>query len=122
LLAGAGVAVLYPLGVSAALASVPGEPARAGMRLTMANGFAVLVAPFMLGAIADVAGVATGWTTILGLVAASSVLAFGLGRRGGGPVPSTKSDRGAVHFDCRRLVTWISEESVDGREWTVGDG
>jgi MFS family permease len=88
LLAGAGVAVLYPLGVTAALASVPAEPARAGTRLTMANGLAVLVAPFMLGAIADVAGIATGWTTILALVAASSVLAFGLGRRDVDPAPS----------------------------------
>jgi MFS family permease len=88
LLAGAGVAVLYPLGVTAALASMPEEPARAGTRLTMANGLAVLVAPFMLGAIADVAGVATGWTTILALVAASSVLAFGLGRGSEDPAPS----------------------------------
>jgi MFS family permease len=87
-LAGAGVAVLYPLGVTAALASVPAEPARAGTRLTMANGLAVLVAPFVLGAIADVAGVATGWATVLALVAASSVLAFGLGRRGIGPARS----------------------------------
>jgi MFS family permease len=91
LLAGAGVAALYPLGVTAALASVPEEPARAGTRLTMANGLAVLVAPFVLGAIADVAGVASGWTTILALVAASSVLAFGLGRRGVGPARSIES-------------------------------
>jgi MFS family permease len=91
LVAGAGVAVLYPLGVTAALASVPGEPARAGTRLTMANGLAVLVAPFILGAIADVAGVATGWTTILALVAASSVLAFGLGRRDVDPAPWIES-------------------------------
>jgi hypothetical protein len=57
----------------------------------MANGLAVLVAPFILGAIADVAGVATGWTTILALVAASSVLAFGLGRGGGDPAPSIET-------------------------------
>jgi MFS family permease len=90
-LAGAGVAVLYPLGVTAALASVPAEPARAGTRLTMANGLAVLVAPFLLGAIADAAGVAAGWTTVLALVAASSALAFGLGRRGVDPAPSTQT-------------------------------
>jgi MFS family permease len=88
LLAGAGVAVLYPLGVTAALASMPEEPARAGTRLTMANGLAVLVAPFMLGAIADVAGVTTGWATILALVAASSMLAFGLGRGSEDPAPT----------------------------------
>jgi MFS family permease len=91
LLAGAGVAVLYPLGVTAALASVPAEPARAGTRLTMANGLAVLVAPFLLGAIADAAGVASGWTTILALVAASSVLVLGLGRRGEDPARSIES-------------------------------
>jgi hypothetical protein len=50
----------------------------------MANGLAVLVAAFILGAIADVASVATGWTTILALVVVSSVLAFGLGLPGRG--------------------------------------
>jgi MFS family permease len=45
---GLGVAILYPLGVAAALAAAPRQPAQAGNRLTMASGLAILVAPFGL--------------------------------------------------------------------------
>ena len=78
-LAGVGVAILYPLGVAAALAAAPGRLALAGNRLTLASGLAILAAPLALGAFADVAGVIAGWGLVLGLVAVALVLVSGLG-------------------------------------------
>ena len=75
---GLGVAILYPLGVAAALTAAPERPSQAGNRLTMASGLAILVAPFGFGAIADATGVVAGWGVVLGLVAASFALTFGL--------------------------------------------
>jgi fucose permease len=77
---GLGVAVLYPLGIAAALAGAPGQAALAGNRLTMATGTALLFAPFALGAIADLAGVVAGWSVVPGLVALALVLLFVLPR------------------------------------------
>jgi MFS family permease len=65
--AGVGVAVLYPIGIAAALAVAPGQLAAAGARLTLASGVAVLVAPLALGAIADLTSVVAGWALVLGL-------------------------------------------------------
>lgn len=73
-LAGLGVAVLYPLGAAAALARAPAQAAVAGNRLTLATGLAILVAPFLLGTVADATGVVAAWGLVLGLV----VVAFGL--------------------------------------------
>jgi hypothetical protein len=77
-LAGVGVAILYPLGVAAALAGAPEQLALAGNRLTMASGLAILLAPLALGAIADATGVIAGWGLVLGLVAVAFCLVFGL--------------------------------------------
>ncbi len=77
-LAGVGVAILYPLGVAAALAGAPGQLALAGNRLTLASGLAILIAPLALGAIADATGVIAGWGLVLGLVAVAFCLVFGL--------------------------------------------
>jgi MFS family permease len=77
-LAGIGVAVLYPLGVAAALAGAPEQLPLAGNRLTMASGLAILLAPLALGAIADATGVIAGWGLVLGLVAVAFSLVFGL--------------------------------------------
>jgi hypothetical protein len=89
-LAGVGVAVLYPLGVAAALAGAPGQLALAGNRLTLASGLAILVAPLALGAIADATGVIAGWGLVLGLVAVAFCLVFGLSR--GGPAQTGATD------------------------------
>jgi MFS family permease len=72
-LAGLGVAGLYPLGIAAALAAVPGRLTLAGTRLTLASGTAILVAPFALGAAADAAGVPVAW----GLVVVLCLIALG---------------------------------------------
>ncbi len=62
--AGCGVSVLYPLGISVALETSRGNLAVAGARLTIASGGAILVAPFVLGAVADALGVAAGWSLV----------------------------------------------------------
>jgi len=73
--AGLGVAGLYPLGVAAALATTPDQPALAATRLTLASGSAILVAPLALGAVADVLGVVAGWGLVVGFAVTALVLA-----------------------------------------------
>ena len=62
--AGCGVSVLYPLGVSVALQTSHEHLAVAGARLTIASGSAILIAPFVLGAVADALGVVAGWSLV----------------------------------------------------------
>jgi hypothetical protein len=90
-LAGVGVAILYPLGVAAALAGAPGQLALAGNRLTLASGLAILLAPLALGAIADATGVIAGWGLVLGLVADAFCLVFGLSTGQPAGAPTTES-------------------------------
>ncbi len=71
---GLGVAGLYPLGVSAALATAPGRLTLAGTRLTLASGTAILVAPFALGVVADATGVTVGWVLVIALTVVALVL------------------------------------------------
>jgi MFS family permease len=55
--AGIGVANLFPLTVALALGAAPGQSNEAGARLTFASGTAILVAPLLLGALADATGI-----------------------------------------------------------------
>lgn len=80
--AGVGVAVLYPVGISAALAAAPGQLAAAGARLTLASGVAILVAPLALGAIADLTGVVAGWALVIALAVVALALSRALPRGG----------------------------------------
>ncbi len=73
-IAGLGVAGLYPLGVAAALAAAPGQPALAATRLILASGTAVLAAPLALGAIADATGVVVGWGLVVAIALVGLVL------------------------------------------------
>lgn len=50
---GLGIANLYPFVVSLALGAVAGPLEAASARISLASGLAILVAPFMLGALAD---------------------------------------------------------------------
>ena len=79
--AGTGVAVLYPLGISAALATAPDRLAAAGARLTLASGVAILAAPLALGAIADATGVVVGWSMVIILAIAALLLSRALSSR-----------------------------------------
>jgi MFS family permease len=60
-LVGVGIGAQYPLGVSVTLSLVPEVADKASARLLMASGVAILVAPLVLGSIADQAGVSVGW-------------------------------------------------------------
>ena len=81
LLAGLGTATLYPLGIALALARAGGAPAAAGARMTLASGFAILVAPLALGAVSDVFGVVAGWPLVVGLCAVAALVYRSAGDR-----------------------------------------
>jgi MFS family permease len=69
-LGGMGVSAFYPLGVGLALARAPSLPVSASARLTLASGSAIFAAPLVLGVVAQMVGVVTGWSLVLGLLAA----------------------------------------------------
>jgi len=56
LVAGLGVALLYPVALAEAMAAWPGEPGRAAARCALASGLAIGAAPLLLGALADAVG------------------------------------------------------------------
>jgi MFS family permease len=64
LLAGVGVAGEYPLNVALALAAGRDAPGPATARLTLASGSAILVAPLVLGALADAVGLGLAWMVV----------------------------------------------------------
>jgi hypothetical protein len=66
-LGGLGVGALYPMTVSVALSLVPGRQDRASVRLLLASGTAILLAPFLLGLAADISDVSVAWLLIPGL-------------------------------------------------------
>lgn len=70
-LGGLGTGFLYPLGIAVTLALVPGLEDRGSARLILASGVAILVAPFVLGVVADVSNVATAWLFIPALCLAA---------------------------------------------------
>jgi fucose permease len=79
-LGGLGTGFLYPLGVSVALALVPGLQDRASSRLILASGVAILVSPFALGVAADVAGVSVAWLLVPVFCVAALALSVSVGR------------------------------------------
>ena len=80
---GVGISGVYPLGVSAAIASVPGNSDAAAARLSIGGGGAILVAPFVLGALADRIGIATAFGIVIPMLLAALVLALVAVRRDG---------------------------------------
>lgn len=54
---GLGLANVYPLGVALATGAAPGQADRASARLSIAAGLSALIAPFILGALADRIGI-----------------------------------------------------------------
>ncbi len=69
LLAGFGVGILYPPCASITLAAAPDRPAAASARLVLAAGLAILVAPLLLGVVADVSDISTAWLLVPAVVA-----------------------------------------------------
>jgi fucose permease len=61
---GLGVASLYPMILSLALATAPESAVEAGARLTLASGTAILALPLVLGRLADAAGIGPAYAII----------------------------------------------------------
>ena len=80
---GLGIGGVYPLGVSAAIASVPGNSDAAAARLSIGGGGAILVAPFVLGALADRIGIAMAFGIVILMLLAALALALLAVRRDG---------------------------------------
>ena len=81
-LTGLGIGGVYPLGVSAAISAAPGNTDAAAARLAIGGGGAILVAPFVLGALADRAGIGTAFGIVVPMLLAALSLALIAGRRG----------------------------------------
>jgi len=79
---GLGIGGVYPLGVSAAIASAPGNTDAAAARLSIGGGGAILVAPFVLGALADRVGIGAAFGIVVPMLLAALSLALIAGRRG----------------------------------------
>lgn len=78
---GLGVALLYPLSVSLAMASAPGLAEVASIRASLAGGLAVLLAPFALALLADAIGVRSGFLIVVALLAVALTLTLRGGDR-----------------------------------------
>ena len=79
---GLGIGGVYPLGVSAAIASAPANTDVAASRLAVGGSGAILVAPFVLGALADTVGIGTAFGIVVPMLFAALSLALIAGRRG----------------------------------------
>jgi fucose permease len=81
-LTGLGIGGVYPLGVSAAIAAAPGNTDTAAARLAIGGGGAILVAPFVLGALADEVGIGAAFGIVVPMLLTALSLALIAGRRG----------------------------------------
>jgi fucose permease len=79
---GLGIGGVYPLGVAAAIASVPENTNAAAARLAVGGGGAILVAPLALGAIADRIGIGAAFGIVIPMLLAALALALFAGRSG----------------------------------------
>lgn len=80
-LTGLGVAGLYPLLISLAIASAGEMTVQASGRATLASGVAILTLPLALGRLADLAGIRPAYAVVLLLLAGVFVVSQVAGRR-----------------------------------------
>lgn len=66
---GLGVASLYPMLLSLALGTSPGQAVQASARATLASGLAILASPLILGGFADALGIARAYGVVVVLLA-----------------------------------------------------
>jgi fucose permease len=66
---GLGIASIYPLVMSVGIAAVPSAPDVAAARMLLAGSSAVLMAPFVLGVLADLIGIRMAFGVALPLLA-----------------------------------------------------
>jgi MFS family permease len=74
LVAGLGVANLYPLSLALALGAAAGQTDLANARVQLLTGIAVLSAPLLLGSLADTVGVTRAFALVLALIALALLL------------------------------------------------
>jgi fucose permease len=67
-LTGLGIANLYPLLLSLAISAANGDSVRAGARITLASGTAILALPLALGRLADATGIRPAYSVVLFLL------------------------------------------------------
>jgi fucose permease len=77
---GIGVGLLYPLAASMALAAAPSQAPLASARVVMGTGLAILVAPLLLGVVADMTDVVAAWLLIPAACVVSLALTVPLAR------------------------------------------
>lgn len=80
---GTGVGPLFPMAMALAMDAAPGRAPLASARTATGSGLAVLIAPFVLAALADGVGVRPAFLLVGGIVLAG--LALSLPPRAGGP-------------------------------------
>ena len=88
---GLGVAAFYPLGVGIALQQAPDAPVRASARLSLASGLAIFAVPLVLGVIAQLVGVVSGWPIVFALLGAALVILVRLPVRVTARLPASAS-------------------------------
>ena len=71
--AGAGIANFYPLTLAAATDAAPGQTDRAMARLAVSGSGALLVAPLLVGTLADAVGMRWGFGVVMALILAATV-------------------------------------------------
>lgn len=81
LITGLGVALLYPLSVSNALAAMPTSPDRASARAALAAGLAVAGGPFLLAALSERVGLRTAFLLVLCLLVVVALNTCNLDKR-----------------------------------------
>jgi fucose permease len=80
-LTGLGVASLYPLLVSMAIASAKGNTIQAGARATLASGTAILLLPLLLGRLADSFGIQRAYGVVAVLLVSVLLIVLFAGRQ-----------------------------------------
>jgi fucose permease len=80
LITGLGVALLYPLSISRAIAAWPSDPTRASARAALAVGLAFGIAPYALASIAERTGFRSAFLIVPALLAVVTINAVALGR------------------------------------------
>ena len=77
---GFGVGILYPPAAAIALGAAPEAPAAASARLVLAAGLAILVAPLLLGVIAELTDIASAWLLVPAACVAVALLSVPVDR------------------------------------------
>ena len=80
IIAGVGIGNFYPMTLSIAVSTAPHLPEQVSARLTLAVGLAALVAPLVLGWLADRVAIQQAYTVVLPLLVAAGLVAVSAGK------------------------------------------